>query len=124
MRLHVKPTGANALASASSAPASAGVILGQRISAWVSAMGSSDVGTAGSFALVLGVVSEIPQQVVDRGLGARLLVDALHDHRAVKAGPGLVVGERLARQRAGHDHGVGRHLAVVYLAGGPVDDLG
>src|SRR5690606_34614625 len=35
----------------------------------------------------------IPQQLVDRGLGARLLVDALDDDGAVEAGSRPAVGE-------------------------------
>src|SRR6185312_5805741 len=66
----------------------------------------------------------VPQEVVDRGFAAGLLVDALDDHRAVERGAGLAVGERLAGQIARHHHGVGRHLAHEDLAGRPVDDLG
>ena len=43
-RWQTKPSGSSALASTSSAPASAGVTLGQRIRAWVSATGSASAG--------------------------------------------------------------------------------
>src|SRR5215207_10753073 len=65
----------------------------------------------------------IPQQFVDAGFGTRLLVDALDDHGAVQARAWLAVRHRLARQGAGDDDGVGRHLALEHLAGRAVDDL-
>ena len=65
----------------------------------------------------------VPQQLVDGGLGSRLRVHRLDDHGAVEGRPRLVVGERLARQRARHHHRVGRHLADVDLAARTVDNV-
>ena len=45
----------------------------------------------------------VPQQLVDRGLGARALVDALDDHGAVEGGAGRAVRQRRAGQGARHD---------------------
>src|SRR5262245_15299137 len=108
IRRHANSAGASAFASVSSAPASAGVTLGHRISACAWATGSMVFGALARDdcmtvrpTLVLGVEPEIPQQVVDRGLGARLFVHALHDHRAIEAGARLVVGECLAGHCAG-----------------------
>ena len=47
-----------------------------------------------------GHAALVAQQLVDAGLGARLLVHGLDDHGAVEARARLVVRERLARQRA------------------------
>ena len=51
--------------------------------------------------------ASVAQQLVDRGLGAGLRVDALDDHRAIERRAGRAVGQRLAGQRAGHDHRIG-----------------
>src|SRR5512139_71679 len=40
-------------------------------------------------------VRSVPQQLVDAGLGAGALVDALHDHGAGGRGAGLAVRQRL-----------------------------
>src|SRR5690606_7322665 len=56
---------------------------------------------------------------VDADLAAGLLVDLLHDHRAVQA-----VRAVLGGQVAGHHHGTGRDAAVQHLAGLAVVDLG
>src|SRR5436190_2613498 len=66
----------------------------------------------------------VAHQLVDGGLGSRLRVDRLDDHGAIEGRARLVVGERLARQRARHHHGIGWHMADVDLAGVAVDDLG
>src|SRR5262249_41418419 len=66
----------------------------------------------------------VAQQLVERGLAARLRVDALDDDGTVERGPRLAVGQRLAGQAAGDDDRVGRHLADEDLAGRAVDDLG
>src|SRR3546814_2604854 len=66
----------------------------------------------------------VAQQFVDRGFRARLGVDALDDHRAIERRTLRPVGERLARQRSGDDHRIGRHFADEGLAGRAVDDLG
>ena len=81
-----------------SAPASAGVTDGQRIRAWARARASSYA------------AHSVPQQFVDGGLGAGLLVHPLDDHGAVQDGPARR-SQRLARQRARHHHRIGRHLA-------------
>src|SRR5260370_40896165 len=52
----------------------------------------------------------IPQQLVDAGLGAGALVDALDDDGAARGRPGLAVLQRPARQRARHHHGIFRDL--------------
>src|SRR5262245_39183728 len=97
------------------APPSAGVTLGQRISARVSSTGS----TGGWLA-----ATSIPQQFVDGNLRSCLLVDALDDDGAVQARSGRSIRQRLARgHRAGDDDGVGRHAAIVHFTGGAVDDL-
>ena len=57
-----------------------------------------------------------PQQLVDGGLGARLLIHALDDDRA---GQGVTAVGR--GQRAGHHHGARRHATVGDRAAGPVD---
>src|SRR4029079_12802036 len=51
------------------------------------------------------------QQLVERRLRARLLVDLLHDHRAVEA-----VLAVLRRQIARDDDRAGRHAAAMHLA--------
>src|SRR5690606_36322292 len=53
-----------------------------------------------------------PEQLVQPDLGPGLLVHALDDDRAVEAVAPVARG-----QRAGHDHGAGRHAAVGDLAG-------
>src|SRR5262249_20213866 len=113
-RWTVKPARPSTSARYASAPPSAGVTDGQRMRARAIATGSAAPLIAGS----------IPQQLVDAGLGARLLVDALDDDRAVEAGAGRAIRQRLARHGAGHDHRIGRHLANKHLAGLAVDDLG
>src|SRR5690606_3297325 len=60
-----------------------------------------------------------PQQVVDAGLGARLRIDALDDHRASQA-----VRAVFGRQRTGNHDRAGRYAAVRDLARGAVVDLG
>src|SRR5438552_9705982 len=66
----------------------------------------------------------IPQQLIDRGLGPRLLVYALDDYRAIEAGAGRAVGHRLAWERARHHDRIRRHLALKIFAAGAVDDAG
>src|SRR5476649_350615 len=66
----------------------------------------------------------VPQQFVDRGLGAGALVDALDDDGTGGGGARLAVLERPAGQGAGHHHGVFGDLADESLAGLAVDDLG
>jgi hypothetical protein len=61
----------------------------------------------------------VAQQLVGRGLGAGLGVDALDDHGAVEAGAAVGAG-----QGPRHHHRIGRHLAAEHFAGGAVDDLG
>ena len=46
-----------------------------------------------------------------RRLGAGLGVDRFDDDRASERGAGRAIGQRLAGQRAGHDDGIGRHVA-------------
>src|SRR3990172_1528460 len=46
----------------------------------------------------------VPEQLVDGSLRARPLVDALHDHGAVKVRARLARGQGLARHGAGDDH--------------------
>src|SRR6266851_2610950 len=65
----------------------------------------------------------IPQEFIDACLRARLLVDALHDHRAIERGAGRIP-DRLSRQRARHHDGIGWYLAHENLAARAVDDLG
>src|SRR5437763_1210027 len=71
-------------------------------------------------------VSSISEQLVDAGLRAGLLIDALDDDGAVEMRRRLAVAHRriARRHRAGDDDGIGRHFAVGHLAGGAVDDLG
>src|SRR5450759_3607335 len=61
----------------------------------------------------------ISQQLVDAGLGARALVHALDDDRAIEAGAAALAG-----QRAGHHHRISRHLALRHVAALAVDDAG
>src|SRR5215207_5026297 len=67
-------------------------------------------------------VRSVPQQLVDAGLGAGALVDALHDHGAGGRGAGLAVLQRLAGQGAGNHYRIFRNLADKSLAGYAVDD--
>src|SRR6185437_7263438 len=97
-----------------SAPASAGVTLGARISASASVSGS----------IVAATLVIVAQQFVDRGLATRLLVDALDDDAAGERRAGRAVGQFPAGQAAGHHHRVGWHAAEEGLAGGAVDNLG
>src|SRR5215213_3096614 len=69
-------------------------------------------------------VRSVPQQLVDAGLGAGALVDALHDHGAGGRWAGLTVFHGLAGQRAGNHDRIFRNLADKNLAGFAVDDLG
>src|SRR5215469_959019 len=96
-----KPACFNSPSSTPSAPASAGVTDGQRIRSRAMASAS--------------VTRSVPQQLVDRGLGAGALVDPLHDHGAGGRGADLAVLHRLARQRARDDHGIFRYLADEHL---------
>src|SRR3954470_20957615 len=64
----------------------------------------------------------IPQQVVDRGLRPRPLVDALDDDCAGEARTRRAVLAGRPRKRARHHHRIGRHLALERLAGGAIDD--
>src|SRR5271169_5633298 len=66
----------------------------------------------------------VSQEVVDAGLGARLLVDGLYDHRAIERRTRRTVRQRLARQRTGYEDGIGRDPADMDLPGRAVDDLG
>src|SRR5439155_21941925 len=66
----------------------------------------------------------IPQQLVDAGLGAGALVDALDDHGAGGRRAGLAVLQRARRQRARNDHGIFRNFDDESLAGVAVDDFG
>src|SRR5262249_53094956 len=59
---------------------------------------------------------------VDRGLGPRLRVDALHDHGAVKTRARLPARHRAAWHGAGHHHGIGGDAAPGDLAGPAIDD--
>src|SRR6266568_3467176 len=59
----------------------------------------------------------IPQQLVDAGLGAGALVDALDDHRAGGRRAGLAVLQRLAGQRAGNHDRIFRNFADEDFAG-------
>src|SRR5216684_5524885 len=96
-----------------SAPASAGVTEGQRRSCWAMVRAS-----------VIACQVSIPQKLVDAGLGAGALVDALDDHGAGGGGPGLAVLQRAARQGTRHHHGIFRDLAYKSFAGVAIDDLG
>src|SRR6267142_2616925 len=64
----------------------------------------------------------VPQQFVDRGLGAGLLVDAFDDHRTIEAWRRRAGFGRLAGHGAGHHHRIGRHFALKRLAGLAIDD--
>src|SRR5438093_8621668 len=92
-RWQAKPRRSSEFWSTSSAPASAGVMLGQRIRSRVSSTGSISMATWVS-------VRSIPQQLVDRGLGPGLLVDPLDDDGAIEARPRAAVRQRLAGKRA------------------------
>src|SRR5262245_31958059 len=72
----------------------------------------------------LSSLALVAQELVDRGLCPRALVDALDDDGAVEARPGGAVLHRLARQRAGYHHRIGRHLALHDLATVAIDDPG
>src|ERR1035438_636691 len=98
MRCTVKPAAFRVPSRNLSAPPSAGVTERQRSRSRAMATGSADM---------TGVRLSIPQQLVDAGLGARALVDALDDDGAREAGAAV-----LARQRARHDHRVSRHFAL------------
>src|SRR3954454_20214499 len=108
-----KPAPRSTFSKWASAPPSAGVTDGQRMSACARATGSADALTA-----------LIPQKLVDGGLGARPFVDPLHDDGAVEARPRLAVRYRLARHRARDHDRVGRHLALQNLTAGAIDDFG
>ena len=63
------------------------------------------------------VCDSVAQQLVDRGLRAGLLVDALDDHRAVQVWSWRSVGERRVPGRVPwHHHRIGRHPAGQHLA--------
>src|ERR1700730_17192868 len=66
----------------------------------------------------------VPQKLVNAGLGAGALVDALDDHGAGGRGAGRTVLQRSRRQGAGHHNGIFRNLADKSLAGVAIDDLG
>src|SRR5690348_2854732 len=66
----------------------------------------------------------VAQQLVDRGLGPRPLVDALDDDGAIEARPRAAVRQLAARHRAGDNDGIGRHAADMDLARRAVDDAG
>src|SRR5437763_1496243 len=69
-------------------------------------------------------IRSVTQQFIDAGFGAGLRVHALDDDRAIEARAGLAVLHRLAGQRPGYHHRIGRHFAHENLAGFAVDDLG
>src|SRR5262249_16453316 len=87
---------------------------GQRMRSRAIATGSADV-------LIRSL--SIPQQLVDAGLDAGLLVDALDDDSAIEPRARRAVPHGLARHRARYHHRIGRHLALEDLAGLAVDDL-
>src|SRR6185437_6397212 len=114
MRCTVKPAAFKVLSRNLSAPPSAGVTERQRSRSRAMAMGSA----------VMCAPPLIPQQLVDAGLGARALVDALDDDRAIKTRTEVAAGHRIARHRSRDNHRVGRYFAVMNLAGRTIDDLG
>src|ERR1044072_2800474 len=59
----------------------------------------------------------IPQQFVDRGFRARLLVDAFDDHRAIEAWSRCAGLRCLAGQRARNDNRISGHFALERFAG-------
>src|SRR3569623_319433 len=63
--------------------------------------------------------SDPAQKFVDADLGQRLLVDLLHDHRAIQT-----VAAILGRQVAGHQDRTGGHATVHVFTGLAVVDLG
>src|SRR5579872_7189380 len=71
--------------------------------------------------LFIRASASIPQQLVDRGLGAGAFVYGLHDHRAIGGGQRGIVGVGPA---AGDDDGIWRHLAGEGLARLTLDDRG
>src|SRR5690348_6767510 len=113
-RWTVKPAACSVRSRNASAPPSAGVTDGQRTRSRVRATGSARPGMTAWWVCML-----IPQQLVDAGLCARLLVDALDDHRAVERRPAVLAG-----QRAGHHDRVSRHFALQHLAAVAVDNHG
>src|SRR5690606_25707128 len=66
---------------------------------------------------VCASVGQTTQQVVDAGLAAGPRINLFDDHRAVQR-----VRAVLGRQRTGHHHAVGRHVAIADLAGSAVVD--
>src|SRR5262245_5046990 len=70
----------------------------------------------------LSSLALVAQELVDRGLGPRALVNALDDDGAVEARPGGAVLRRLARQGAGYHHRIGRHLALHDRPAVAIDD--
>src|SRR5215472_11789286 len=66
--------------------------------------------------------TSIAQELVDRGLSARALVDALDDDGAIEIGRRRAVRHGAARETAGHDDGIGGYAAEIDLARRTVDD--
>ena len=91
----MKPSGVSAASSTASAPASAGGDARGSGSAPAPAAAGRQVGIRSPR---LRLDQSVPQQLVDRGLGAGLLVHALDDHRAVERRARRAVRQRLARQ--------------------------
>src|SRR5262245_24867238 len=61
----------------------------------------------------------IPQQLIDRRLRTRLLVDPLDDDRAIQRRSAA-----RTRHAAWYNDGVGWHAPVMHVSGGAIDDLG
>src|SRR5262249_24806611 len=66
----------------------------------------------------------LAQQLVDRGLGAGLLVDLLDDYNTIEVRTWAAARQRLAGERTRNHHRICRHAARANLAGVAVDDLG
>src|SRR4029079_1503638 len=138
-----KPTGLRIPSIRPSAPPSAGVTDGQRSRSRASAAGSAvltliaaalavrrvrvnlarerpPVGSTGRRSRAPSGL--VPQQFVDRGFRARLLVDALDDHCAVETWSRCAGLRGPSRQRARNDDRVGGHLALERFAGLTIDD--
>src|ERR1041384_2395571 len=66
--------------------------------------------------------ASVAQQLVDRCLRARLLVDPFDNHGAIETGARGAVLARLAWHRARHHDRVGWHFALICRAGLAIDD--
>src|ERR1700692_986783 len=99
--------------STPSAPASGGATEGQRSRS-----------RAIERASVIACQFSIPQQLVDAGLGAGALVDALDDHGTGGGGAGRAVLQRPRRRGARHHDGIFGDFADKNLASVAIDDLG